>query len=469
MKQDCCFPGSFSIFLRFMLVVLLFGPFAYSQQPAPMGLDEFVLGRMQNSHIPGLSLAVVKNRKVILAKGYGIANLETNTPARPDTVYKIASLSKPILSAAVLLLEQEGKLKLDDKVAMYLTDSPTSWNEITIHHLLTHTSGIVRDPSDYHPYQEQPDTDIIKAAYSLPLAFQPGEKWLYSNIGYYVLAEIITRVSGEPWPQFIADRLLVPAHMDTTSLTTVSDIVRNRAAGYKEKDHRLVNAENWIAVRPSGAFLSTVLDLSKWDAFMDSGQVITPENVHRMWTAARLKDGATTEYGLGWGVSSLLGRKRIHHEGQFPGFRSDYEHFSDDQLTVIVLANCDDSSVESMAITIAGFFSPTLQIPSFGVKAEVNEAAIAKGRPVVIQIDAKDEGHAAPDSLVEMEIWDDSGSTVYKQHQAHVDFQPGKENTYKFSWTPTRDGRYSINIGIYGPNWMPSYAWKVNAASITVR
>src|SRR5256885_5963067 len=247
-------------------------------------VDDYVKKRMQEMHIPGLSLAVVKEGKIIKASGYGLANLETNTPATPETVYKTASLSKPFIAAAILQLMQEGRIGLDDKVSKYLDGSPDTWKEITIRHLLTHTSGIARDPSDYLSYNEQPVTDVIKSVYPVPLSFQPGEKWLYSNVGYYVLAEVITKVSGQAWNEFISERLLAPAHMTSTRTTTVKDIVPHRANGYQQRDNRMINAENWIAVRPSGAFLSTVLDLAKWDAFLHSESGLSASSHKLMWT-----------------------------------------------------------------------------------------------------------------------------------------------------------------------------------------
>jgi CubicO group peptidase (beta-lactamase class C family) len=440
-----------------------------SNEKSPdLPVDGYVKQRMRELHIPGLSLAVVKEGRVIKANGYGLANLETNTPATPETVYKTASLSKPFIAAAVLLLMQEGKIGLDDHISKYLDASPETWKEITIRNLLTHTSGIVRDPSDYHPYSEHPVTDVIKSVYPVPLSFRPGEKWLYSNVGYYVLAEIITRVSGKPWNTFIAERLFAPAHMTSTRTTTVTEIVPNRANGYEQRDGRMVNAENWIAVRPSGAFLSTVLDLARWDAFLYSDSTLSAPSHKLMWTPVTLNDKTPADYGFGWFVDSFLGRARIHHDGQFPGFRSDYERFEDVKLTVIVLANSDDESVEALAVKIAGFYEPTLATPPFTLSAEVTAQTFTNGSPIAIRITAKDDGKAAPDSLVEMEIWDASGETVYKQHKANENFGSGRTNTYEFSWTPTKAGEYTVNVGAYGPKWTPSYAWKVKAATIKV-
>jgi CubicO group peptidase (beta-lactamase class C family) len=364
------------------------------------------------------------------------------------------------IAAAILLLTQDGRLGLDDKASMYLEGTPESWKDITIRHLLTHSSGIVRDPADYHPYNQQPVMDVIKAAYPLPLSFQPGEKWLYSNVGYYVLAETITKVSGKPWDQFITDRLFAPAHMNSTRTTTVTDIVPHRSNGYQWKDGRLVNAENWIAVRPSGAFLSTVLDLAKWDAFLYSDRTLSAASRKLMWTPVTLNDKTSADYGFGWYVDSFLGRARIHHDGQFPGFRSDYERFEDDKLTVIVLANSDNASVGSLAVKIAGFYEPSLAAPPFTVSADAPAPAVTSGSAVRIRITAKDEGKAAPDSVVEMEIWDSSGKAVYKQHQAHQSFSANESKTFEFSWTPTKAGSYTVNVGAYGPKWTPSMRGK---------
>ena len=182
----------------------------------------------------------------------------------------------------------------------YLDDPPDAWSRISIRHLLTHTSGLVRHPADYHPYENRPITAVIKDSYSLPLAFQPGEKWLYSNIGYYLLAQVITKASGTAWNEFIAGRLFTPAQMSSTRLAIVADIVPRRANGYHNTKVGMQNAENWIAIRPSGAFLSSVLDLAKWDAFLDSSTLIAPSSRKLMWTPVILNNHTPADYGFGW-------------------------------------------------------------------------------------------------------------------------------------------------------------------------
>lgn len=431
-------------------------------------VDGYIKGKMRELQIPGLSLAVVEDGKIVKADGYGLSDVETNSPATPQTVYKAASLSKQFVAAAIMLLVQDGKIQLDDKASKFLDGTPDTWKEITVRELLTHTSGIVRDPAEYDPYREQPIADVIKSAYALPLSFQPGDKWLYSNIGYYVLAEIISRVSGKPWDAFIAQRLFSPAGMASTRTTTTTGIVPDRASGYKRTASGLINAENWIAVRPSGAFLSTVLDLAKWDAFVESNGALTTSSRAQMWTPVKLNDQTSADYGFGWYVDSFLGRARIHHDGQFPGFRSDYERFPDDKLTVIVLANSDNASLESLAIMVAGFYAPTLTIPSFALNADKPAATGKNGNPLAIRFTARDNGKAAPESVVEMEIWDAFDKSVYKNHKSSQSFAAGEAKPYTFMWTPTKSGTYTVTLSAYGPKWTPPYLFKPKAAVISV-
>jgi D-alanyl-D-alanine carboxypeptidase len=167
-------------------------------------VDDYVKAEMKRQHIPGVSVAVIKDGKVIKAEGYGLANVELNVPAKPETVYKIGSVSKQFIAAGVLLLVQDGKLSLDDKISKFLEGTPDTWREITVRHLLTHTSGIVREAPGFDPLKIQDDADVIKTAYHLPLRFAPGEKWEYCNVGYFSLAEIIRKVSGKPWSDYLS-------------------------------------------------------------------------------------------------------------------------------------------------------------------------------------------------------------------------------------------------------------------------
>lgn len=323
-------------------------------------VDDFVKAEMQKQRISGLSIAVVKEGKIIKAEGYGLANVELNIPAKPETVYQIGSVSKQLIAAGVLLLLQDGKLSLDDKLSKFLDGTPDTWKEITVRHLLTHTSGIVREAPGFDPFKVQADADVIKTAYPLPLRFAPGEKWEYCNVGYFALAEIMRKVSGKPWAVFLHERVFQPLGMDATRTTTLTEIVPNRADGYVWRDGKLRNAESFFALRPSGAFLSTVLDLAKWDAALYSDQILNAASRELMWTPVKLNSGASHPYGFGWELDAVNGHRRVQHGGSLPGFRSVIARYLDDKLTVIVLTNADNASPGPIALGVAEAYIPAL-------------------------------------------------------------------------------------------------------------
>jgi D-alanyl-D-alanine carboxypeptidase len=323
-------------------------------------VDDYVKAEMQRQHIPGTSIAVLKDGKIIKAEGYGLANVELNVPARPETVYKIGSVSKQLIATGIMILIQDGKLSLDDKISRFLEGTPDTWKEITIRHLLTHTSGIVREAPGFDPLKIQDDADVIKTAYNQPMRFAPGEKWEYCNVGYFSLAEIIRKVSGKPWGDYLSERLFTPLEMNATRTTTLTEIIQNRANGYVWRDGKLQNASTFFALRPSGAFLSSVLDLAKWDAALYTDKILKQSTLSQVWMPVKLNSGATHPYGFGWELSTVAGHKMVHHGGSLPGFRAQFMRFVDDKLTVVVLTNGDNANPNAIALGIAALYIPGL-------------------------------------------------------------------------------------------------------------
>jgi CubicO group peptidase (beta-lactamase class C family) len=322
--------------------------------------DDYVKAEMQKQHVPGVSVAVIKDGKIIKVEGYGLSNVELNVPARPDTVYKIGSVSKQFIASGIMLLIQEGKISLDDNISKFLEGTPDTWKSITVRHLLTHTSGIVREGPGFDPLKIQNDADVIKSAYPLPLRFAPGEKWEYCNVGYFSLAEIIRKVTGKPWPDYLGEHLFMPLEMNATRTTTVTELVPNRANGYVWRNGKLQNAEVYFALRPSGAFLSTVLDLAKWDAALYTDRFLKQASRDQMWTPVKLNDGKSHPYGFGWELSTVAGHRLVRHGGSLPGFRAGLLRFVDDKLTVVVLTNGDNANPASIALGVAALYIPGL-------------------------------------------------------------------------------------------------------------
>jgi D-alanyl-D-alanine carboxypeptidase len=342
---------------------------AAATQPTALdrALDKYVQEKMRSDHIVGLSLAVMKDGQVIKVKGYGFANIETHTPATPNTAYKIASISKQFLASAIMLLVAEGKVSLDDPVSKYLPDVPESWKAMKVRHVLNHTSGLPPqrdkdDPPGFEPYKSDSDIDTIRRAYPVPLGAAPGDQWHYSNLGYFVVGEIITQASGQPWSDFIASRIFSPVGMTATRTTSTTDIIPNRSAGYEIKDGKLINAENWIALRPSGAFFTTVLDMAKWDVALYTDKVISSSMRDQMWALTTLTDGTSVQYGLGWFTGHWNNGLWVSHSGGTPGFVSEFERFVDARLSVIVLMNTTSGSAVRMARHIALLYDPKLKL-----------------------------------------------------------------------------------------------------------
>ncbi len=194
----------------------------------------------------------------------------------------------------------------------------------------------------------------------MPLRFAPGEKWEYCNVGYFTLAEIIRKVTDKPWGDYLSERLFLPLEMNATRTTTVTDIVQNRANGYGWREGKFQNAAILLALRPSGAFLSSVLDLAKWDAALYTDRIFKPSVRDQMWQDVKLNNGTSHDYGFGWDLDTVGGHKMVHHGGTLPGFRAQLSRFVDDKLTVVVLTNGNNAEPHSIALEVAAFYIPGL-------------------------------------------------------------------------------------------------------------
>ena len=342
-----------SFALSLLLCVAAFGAHADK-------VDDLVAAQMSRQHIPGLSLAVLKNGKAVKLKGYGAANLESGTPATPATVFQIGSMSKQFIASGIILLHQESKVGLDDSIAKYIPDVPQTWQAITVRHLLTHTSGLVRETPDLQ-LKAQSEIASIRSAYSMPLAFKPGDKWQYSNLGYFVLAEIISQAAQVHWSEYLEQRIFTPLRMSATRTTTVDELVPQRASGYHWMDSGIFhNAQTVPGVRPSGAFLSSAVDLAKWDAALNSDELLSVQQRELMWTPVKLNEGSERPYGFGWEIGKTGKHRHLKHAGTMLGFRSQILRFPDDRLSVVVLTNATQASPEKIAMRVASLYLPKL-------------------------------------------------------------------------------------------------------------
>ncbi|HEV7358693.1 MAG TPA: serine hydrolase domain-containing protein [Steroidobacteraceae bacterium] len=309
---------------------------------------------------PGASVAVIQHGKVIFAKGYGIANLEYNIPIKPETIFHVASVSKQFTAMAVVLLESDGKLALDDDVHQYLPELPDYGNKITIRHLLQHTSGI-RDQWQLLGLAGWNLQDVITQDQALRLIFRqkelnfaPGTHNLYSNSGFTLLAEIVTRVAGMPFPQFCAERIFTPLKMTRTHFhQDLTQLVPGRAYSYENKGAGFAAAPMNYAIVGATSLFTTASDLVLWlDNFRDP-RVGGAAAVARMQEEGVLSDGTKIHYGLGVALGTYRGLKTISHGGGDAGYRSQVIWFPEQELGVAVISNLGSFNPGNLSGSVA--------------------------------------------------------------------------------------------------------------------
>jgi D-alanyl-D-alanine carboxypeptidase len=329
-------------------------------------IDDYVQAEIGKRHIPGVSIAIVQDGKVVRAKGYGMANVELSVPATEKTVYQLASVTKTFTAATIMMLVEEGKLGLDDKISKHLSDLPAAWDNVTVRQLLNHTSGIksytsVRDffKTARVDYKHRQILDLVAKE---PMDFAPGEKWQYNNTGYFLLGMLIEKVTGKTYGDFLDERIFKPLGMSQTRTNDLHAIIPNRAQGYEWNGGVLRNGEYVSPTQPfsAGMLVSSVSDLVKWDAALATEKLLKKSTLEQMWTPTKTSKGGVADYGFGWQVDKVNGHRLIAHGGGIPGFSTQISRFPDDKLTVIVLTNSGNGSAGGLAQGIAGRIVPGL-------------------------------------------------------------------------------------------------------------
>jgi CubicO group peptidase (beta-lactamase class C family) len=351
-------------------------------------IDSFVTRQMARQKIPGLALGIYSRGQILLAKGYGQANVELGVAVKPQTLFQSGSVGKQFVSAAIMMLVEEGKLSLDDSIAKYVSDAPAAWKPILIRNLLSHTSGLAEYESEDRTGPQGPfylrldftEDELLRKIEALPIEAAPGEKWDYRNTNYVLLGILIHKVTGKPYYQFLGERIFKPLGMTSTRLISDRDIIRNRASGY-ELDHGQLKNQEWVSPTfnstADGALYFNVLDLAKWDGALYGTQLLRRSSLDRIWTIYPLNDGRPNPagYGFGWNIGKQKEHKRMEHGGAWQGFTCDIARYPDDNLAVVVLTNLSGANPGLIAQVTAGLADPAL-LPAKLVPIEDPQPAI---------------------------------------------------------------------------------------------
>ncbi|MBV9959161.1 MAG: beta-lactamase family protein [Acidobacteria bacterium] len=308
-----------------------------------------LMSRWSQGRTPGAAVIIIKDGEVLYRKGYGLANLESGTSISPATPFDIASVAKQFTAMAVMMLVERGKLSYTDSPAKFFPELAPFAQQVSIRHLLNHTSGL----PDYSIYWKEGEKlnrdharhtseDVLKfLAQQKKLNFAPGEKWEYSNSGYVVLALIVGKVSGQPFPQFLKENIFTPLGMNGTYVYDEAHAQANAAIGYVQKDSSFKQAD-WNPhnlIYGDGRFMSTVEDLYKWDQALYTEKLVKARTLREAFTSGALNDGTKVNYGFGWGMGKYLGLPFVSHSGGEDGFVAQLLRLPEQKFSVIVLSN----------------------------------------------------------------------------------------------------------------------------------
>jgi len=304
--------------------------------------------------VPGASLLVVKDGKPLINKSYGLADVASQTKATPSTNYRLASVTKQFTAAAILLLMQDGKLTLSDRIRSYFPALPRRLDSVTIEHLLTHTSGVI-DYEDVIPAgttAQLHDADVLRLLESQDSTyFTPGTKYQYSNSGYALLALLVERVSGKSFATFLRDRIFAPVGMaHTVAFENGMSTVSNRAYGYTLRGGSWVQKDQSVtsAVLGDGGVYSSADDLLKWDAALYDSRLLNDESRRLAFSPHTDTDKPEIKYGFGWRITG----ETLWHSGETSGFRNVIVRNPSRRLTVVILTNRDSPAPYETAVAI---------------------------------------------------------------------------------------------------------------------
>jgi CubicO group peptidase (beta-lactamase class C family) len=330
--------------------------------------DDVVRAEMKARDLPGVAISITSGTNVIKSQGYGDANLEWKIPADHETVFQLASLTKQFTAVAIEFLIQDRKLKLDERASDFLEDIPLAWRKVTIRNLLTHTSGI-KNYTSVTNFMDLTRThashaDVINSIKAYPLDFEPGDRYSYSNSGYYILGMIVEKVSGMSFDDYLHSRIFAPLGMTRTRVNSLTDIIEKRAAGYDRTGDILKNAETIDLSWPfaAGALVSTADDMARWHIGLLSGKVLPRAVLDQMWRPAKLNNGGESDYGFGWSIATQKGHRVVQHAGGIPGFATFSKIIPDTQLSITVLINLETGNAGRLADKLAEVAEPDLKL-----------------------------------------------------------------------------------------------------------
>ena len=380
--------NSVSHLTAFVALCLVFAQYASAQNTATVSspsaqqitakVDEYMNAAVRVDGFSG-SILIARDGQPVVSKGYGMANVELDVPNSPQTVFRLGSVTKQFTAMAIMMLAERGKLNVNDPACKYLTDCPAAWQPITVKNLLTHTAGVPNYTGfpDFAKTAVLPTTNaaMIAQLRDKPLEFAVGEKYAYSNSGYYLLGAIIERASGKTYADFLQENIFTPLGMKQTGYDSPLRIIKNRAAGYARQGGKIINASYMDMTIPyaAGAMYSTTGDLLLWDQALYTEKLVSRKSLDETFTPFK------SNYGYGWSIGKRFDRQVIAHGGGIYGFATEIARFPADKVTVVVLSNVQGAPAGRIGNDLAAIvFGAAYEIPKERKEIAVDQKILEK-------------------------------------------------------------------------------------------
>lgn len=342
-----------------LFAVLLLTGCGSSRAVQIAAVDQLMLEELERQQVPGMVVVIQRGDRIEYAQAYGIAELKTRRAMTTDTILQLGSIGKQFAAAAILKLQEQGRLRLSDALRRHLPEAPESWSHITLEHLVRQTSGIreyftIEEWQRLNSELDRSASELISMIFRQPLTFEPGSRWAYSNSNYILLGAIIERASGTPYDDYIDQQLLRPHGLRVTHCPTFPSSERE-AHGYQLRQGTLVAAppENMNWIRGDGGLCASALDLSRWSVLLQSGGILSPDSLRLMNSPTRSSDGSAAAYGMGVSLIPMHGRPKIAHGGRMPGFTAVLATYPKDGITITVVTNRGGVEIDTIEARLA--------------------------------------------------------------------------------------------------------------------
>lgn len=431
------------------------------------------------------TVTIAKQGKPLYAKAFGLANKTWRAPNRVDTRFNLASITKMFTAVAVAQLMEQGRLSYDDTVGKLLPDYPNKEvaQQVTVRHLLSHTSGLIgaRALVEKGGQGGNPRTidAMVQPFVKEPLASAPGQQFDYSNAGFILLGALIEKASGQIYHRYVREHVFLPAGMKDTDFYELDTDPPNLATGFKDGPNgtRLDNIfDLGVIGSPAGGAYSTGPDMVRFHQALVQHKLLKAASLDTLWTGVTEDANRHTEYGYGAELQTYHGVRIVGHGGGWMGITNRFEIYPKQGYTVVVLSNYDDDP-NAIADKIAEWLLQGTVVvpeaapapPAMTIRVELSASKVEKGVPITITVIVQNTGGTSHAGVIDMEIKDSNGAKVNQQFTLGQKIGAGQTRSYRYVWTPTVAGDYTVDVGAFGPRWTPKYRYETKIAAVTVK